>query len=141
MTTPGPVTDTLPDRIVFFDGVCGLCDRSVRLLVALDRHRRLRYAPLQGETARQLLATSDGQEFSSIVFRERGLRYEQSDAIWRILRAVGGAWGICGLFLRLIPRAFRDFGYRVVARNRYSWFGRHESCRLPTSGERELFLS
>jgi predicted DCC family thiol-disulfide oxidoreductase YuxK len=140
MSTPGPDSETLPGRIVFFDGVCGLCDRSVRMLVAMDRHRRLRYAPLQGETARELLATRDGQDFSSIVFWENGSRYERSSAVWRILRVIGGVWGVCGVVLRLVPPPLRDFGYHVIARNRYSWFGRHETCRLPTPEERGLFL-
>jgi predicted DCC family thiol-disulfide oxidoreductase YuxK len=140
MTTSAAPDPALPERIVFFDGVCGLCDRTVRMLIARDRHRRLRYAPLQGETARERLATTAGQDFSSIVYLERGARFEQSDAVWRILRALGGFWGVCGLLLRIVPRPIRDFLYRVVAKRRYAWFGRHDACRLPVPGERELFL-
>lgn len=126
--------------IVFFDGVCGLCDRAVKRLLKMDGRRVLRFAPLQGETAHELLAAQDTQDLKSmIVYDGRGAaRY--STAVVRILWHVGGFWRFLSYCLWLIPKPIRDFGYRFVAHRRYRWFGKTEACRLPQPGERELFL-
>lgn len=156
--------------ILFFDGVCGLCNRFVDLMLKSDSQDRFRYAPLQGETARRMLgmepdagdrASYDlplgGHETSnrplgspqtggpqngdpqSFVFLEKNRRYEQSNAVLLALRRLGGVWRLIAL-LYVFPRPLRDFVYRIVARNRYRWFGRRDECRLPTPEERDRFL-
>lgn len=126
--------------IVFFDGVCGLCNRAVDFLVTSDRQHVLRFAPLQGETSRKLLNLPPDSDYSSMIFWDQGQAYRQTDAVWRSLVMAGGWWGFWGQILRFIPRPLRNWGYNVVARNRYRFFGKKESCRLPKPEERALFL-
>jgi len=136
-TTPEESADSPP--IVFFDGVCGLCNRSVDLLITLDRRRRLRFAPLQGETAAERL-DADVRELRSIVLVDSSGEARHSTAIVRILRHIGGIWSVASLMLWLVPRPLRDWGYGVIAANRYRLFGKTEACRMPKPGEQELFL-
>lgn len=129
-----------PRPIIFFDGVCAMCNAFVDLILRIDRERIFRFAPIQGETARRLLPplSEDPREWSMIYLDEKG-RHDQSDAALEVYRRLGGAWGWLGLFL-LLPRWIRNPIYRTVARNRYRWFGRRDTCRLPTVEEISRFL-
>lgn len=128
--------------IVFYDGVCGLCDRWVRFVLKRDKHRTLRFAPLQGETAR---ARKDlPAELRTVVFILRPgapdeQSYTRSEAALRLLDHLGGFWRMVS-WLRLIPRPIRDAGYDAIARRRYQWFGKFESCRVPPPEWRGQFL-
>jgi len=126
--------------IVFFDGVCAMCNRFVDLVLRADKRDTFRFAPLQGETARRVLADlpPDPERWSMVYLDERGL-HDQSDASLEVYRRLGGAWRLLAA-ARLIPRRLRDPLYRVIARNRYRWFGRRDSCRVPTEQERRRFL-
>lgn len=131
----------LPTRpIVFFDGVCGLCDRTVNRLLKCDKKEVLLFAPLQGETARQVLPAADIQELGSMIFWHQDRAYRQSAAVVRILWTLGGGYRVLAALLWLIPLPLRDWGYRRVAANRYRWFGKHDACRMPTPAERARFL-
>jgi predicted DCC family thiol-disulfide oxidoreductase YuxK len=126
--------------IAFFDGVCNLCNRSVDFLIRHDRRGVLRFAPLQGTTFAEVarghpeLAGTD-----SFVLAEGGRLHVRSTAALRAAMAMGGAWRLCAAFL-LVPRPLRDRVYDFVARRRYRWFGRRETCRLPTPDLRVRFL-
>ena len=126
--------------IIFFDGVCAMCNRFVDLILRADRKRVFRFAPLQGETARQLLPplSHDPLRWSMVYWDERGI-HEQSNASLEVYRRLGGAWWLLSL-ARFVPRWIRNPAYSIIARNRYQWFGRRESCRLPTEEERAWFL-
>jgi predicted DCC family thiol-disulfide oxidoreductase YuxK len=129
----------IPSSIVFFDGVCNLCNALVDFLVRHDRRHVLRFASLQGNTARELLGPGAGENLSSVVFYQNGSISTESLAVIRILSRLGGPWGLLSL-LRVIPSFLRDPIYGFVARNRYRWFGKRETCRLPSPDERALFL-
>lgn len=134
------VKSELEHPVVFFDGVCGLCNRSVNFLISIDRHKRLRYAPLQGETAAEKLPEDLRTDLSTmILFDSRGIS-RKSTAVARALMHVGGLWSLLGGLLWVIPAPLRNFGYSTVACNRYRIWGKHETCRLPRPGEQELFL-
>lgn len=136
-----PLKDTaLTHPILFFDGVCGLCNRSVDFLLRTDKKDSFRFAPLQGETAQRMLPplTEDSETWSVLYLDEHGL-HDQSDVTIQVCRRLGGLWSLVGL-LRIIPKAVRNVGYRWIARNRYSWFGKHDTCRLPTPEEQARFL-
>ncbi|NQV28630.1 MAG: DUF393 domain-containing protein [Rhodopirellula sp.] len=135
MTT---ATDSKP--ILFFDGVCGLCNRFVDFVLKYDRHGRVYLAPLQGSTAAAVLPQNLAQGLDTVVFLEGGQWQCRSSAIVRIFWQLGGAWSILGTLLWLIPEPLRDLGYKVVASNRYRLFGKKETCRLPTPAERARFL-
>ena len=132
--------------VVLFDGVCALCDSSVRFLLARDPEGKLAYAPLQGETARAVLARHPGADeaLSTIVY-VRGMDtksehlYDRSDAAFEILRDLGGVWRFVA-WLRFIPRPIRNTVYDFIARHRYRWFGKFDACRLPKAGTNERFL-
>lgn len=125
--------------IVYFDGVCGLCNRFVDFLIRKDTKHRLLFAPLQGETAAKNLGVDPNQEFDSVIFSEGGkLRYKSSAAL-RIMSTMGGAWKLMRIFL-IIPGFIRNFVYDIIANNRYKLFGKKESCRIPTKEERQRFL-
>jgi predicted DCC family thiol-disulfide oxidoreductase YuxK len=126
--------------IMFFDGVCHLCNRSVDFLLRVDRAGRLRFAPIQGETARELLPPmqEEPERWAIFLADEAGL-HEASDAVLRICSVLGAPWTLLGVFA-IVPRAVRDAAYRFVARSRYRWFGRYETCRLPSAEEKARFL-
>lgn len=126
--------------MVFFDGVCNLCNGTVNFLIDHDPRRRLRYAPLQGRTFAELRASHpDLPELGSIVLLdEKGLHFK-SRAVLRTLRVLGGVWRVAVVLL-VIPRPLRDLAYDWVAKHRYRWFGKADSCRTPTPELRDRFL-
>jgi predicted DCC family thiol-disulfide oxidoreductase YuxK len=124
-----------------------LCNRSVDFLLSRDRRGAIRFAPLQGETAKRVLSAewlvnnSENQTFDTIVWLDSsGREFVRSAATVRVLWRLGGVWWLIGWSLWLIPRPLRDIGYRLVAANRFRWFGKKETCRLPAPTERERFL-
>ncbi|MEA2638943.1 MAG: hypothetical protein QOF51_337 [Chloroflexota bacterium] len=133
-------TDVARTPIVFFDGVCELCNRSVDLLLRADTQRVFAFASLQGETARELLPplTGDTSRWSIVYLDERG-EHRESDAVLAICRRLGGPWRLLGL-ARVLPRWLRDPAYRFIARHRYGTFGERATCRIPTAAERSRFL-
>ncbi len=126
--------------ILFFDGVCGLCNRFIDFVIERDRAGVIRFAPLQGETARERLPTADVSDVNTMVLCDADGIFRKSTAATRILLRLGGFWGVVGRALRLIPRPLRDAGYSLVARYRYRLFGKKETCRMPTPAERGRFL-
>jgi predicted DCC family thiol-disulfide oxidoreductase YuxK len=144
------VAQTDTGAIVVFDGACVLCNGWVRFLLKRDRKRRYRFAPMQGETGRRLLVKNglDPDDPLSFLLIEYDAMREgateprastDSDAVRRILTGLGGIWRFA-IIAVLAPRFLRDPLYRLVARNRYRWFGRHESCLAPDPAEAARFL-
>lgn len=131
---------TTEDNIVFFDGVCGMCNHTVNFLIARDHTRRLRFAPLQGPTSERLVDVKVREELDTFVFLSDERQFYRSAALARILMTIGGLWWLVGVLYWLIPLPLRDLAYRFVAANRYRVMGKHDTCRIPTSEERALFL-
>jgi len=125
-------------KVVLFDGVCGMCNRSVNLLMSIDKRNLLLFSPLQGEFAARK-AKEETEDLDTILFFDNGKIYKRSTAVLRILTQLGGVWSIARIFL-LFPSIVRDAFYRWIANNRYKWFGKSDACRLPTKEEREKFL-
>jgi predicted DCC family thiol-disulfide oxidoreductase YuxK len=133
--------------VVFYDGVCGLCDRFLRFLLRRDRRRRILFAPLQGTLARAVLerrgfnpsdldtmyAVADWQGPSERVLA-------RSRAVLYTLGQLDGAWPVLAGMARLVPVAAADAVYRLVAKVRYRAFGRLESCPIPPPEWRDRFL-
>jgi len=130
----------LPPPILFFDGVCGLCNASVDFVLRHDRKGRVLFAPLQGSTAATQLDPADAATLDTVVLLENGRSYKRSSAIVRVLKQMGGIWSVPAWLLWLIPWPLRDLGYRIIAKTRYRLFGRKESCRIPSAEERARFL-
>lgn len=134
-----PATPSNP--IVLFDGVCNLCNASVQWIVRRDRAARFRFAALQSAAGRAALAATgplDTQPDSVVLIHE-GRRHLRTDAALHIARLLGFPWSLCAIFL-LVPRFLRDPAYRLIARHRYRWFGKSESCMVPTPALRARFL-
>jgi predicted DCC family thiol-disulfide oxidoreductase YuxK len=126
--------------IIYFDGQCNLCNSLVDFVIRHDRRRHFRFAPLQGETARARLADRfTTAELTTVVLEEPSRFRIRSDAALAILTGLGGFWRLAGTY-RLIPRRLRDALYDYVARKRFGWFGRRDTCRVPGPEERERFL-
>ena len=136
MTPPRP-----EPAIVLFDGVCNLCNASVNFLLDRDPEGQFRFAALQSEAGHRHLercGLAPG-DLESFVLVEEGRCYRRSEAALRVARRLPGAWRLLyGLII--LPPSVRDALYDVVARHRYRWFGRRDTCRLPTPEEQERFL-
>ena len=128
--------------LVLFDGVCNLCNRSVQMILRHDRQARFRFASLQSPLGEKLRAELgiDRETVDSVILVEGGRWYQESAAALRIAHGLGGFWKLLGVF-RLVPRPLRDAAYRLIARNRYRWFGKTETCWVPTPELRGRFLS
>lgn len=126
-------------QIIFFDGVCNLCNASVDFIIRRDKDALFVFAPLQGERAKSILAKEKIQSLDSIILYSQGQVYEKSDAILTVLAQLGGAWLLVKVFW-VLPRPLRDAVYILVAKSRYFLWGKKDSCRLPSEGERARFL-
>jgi predicted DCC family thiol-disulfide oxidoreductase YuxK len=128
--------------VLVFDGVCVLCSRWVHFILKHDRGARIRLAPMQSPSGRELLAKFglDPDDPLSLLYVIDGRGYQDSDAILRVLTSFGGAWHAAAV-LRVIPRFVRDPLYRWLARNRYRWFGRADQCLVPAPHQAARFLS
>ena len=132
--------------VLLFDGVCGFCNWTVRLLLRHDKRGRLRFAPLQGAYAERIRTKHpELRKIDSLILVETGPR-EQGQRVWirssaalRLAEYLGGRWVLLRVFI-LIPRPWRDFLYDGFARYRYKVFGRYEQCRMPDSEMRDRFL-
>jgi predicted DCC family thiol-disulfide oxidoreductase YuxK len=127
--------------VLLFDGECNLCSRAVQFVLKFDRQEQFRFASLQSEAAARLLRPY-GQvkvEVDTVVLISRKGMFEKSDAVLAVLDILGGGWRLL-LPFRHLPRPWRDWLYDWVARHRYGWFGRRETCLLPTPELRRRFL-
>jgi predicted DCC family thiol-disulfide oxidoreductase YuxK len=123
--------------ILFFDGVCNLCDSSVKFIINNDSQGRIKIAPLQSNLAEMVLP--EKPKFDSLVLFENGKVYYKSAAALRIALKLDGLWKVLGVFL-IIPYPIRDLVYDFIAQNRYRWFGKKDECMLPTPEVKSRFL-
>ena len=129
------------NTIVFFDGLCNFCNYWVNFSIRRDRQRKLKFAPLQGETAKAVLPTMKINPLAneSVIVIENGKVYKDSAAALRIAKNLGGGWKLFYGFI-IIPRIIRDGIYKWIARNRYKWYGKKNQCMIPPPEVRDRFL-
>jgi predicted DCC family thiol-disulfide oxidoreductase YuxK len=123
------VEETYAPDMLFYDGYCGLCHRTVQFVLREDREgKAFRFAPLQGETFKKSISSTVRETLpDSVVVRDAdGNLYVRSEAFLRILRRLGGGWKVLAAVLRVVPRGLRDVVYDFVARLRFRIFGRRE---------------
>jgi predicted DCC family thiol-disulfide oxidoreductase YuxK len=127
--------------ILLFDGVCNLCNRAVQWVIARDRRARFRFAALQSEAGRALLARLGlpADSLDTVVLVDGEAHFTKSDAALEVARRLGGAWALAVL-LKAVPRPLRDAAYDWVARRRYARWGRRAECWVPTPELRARFL-
>jgi predicted DCC family thiol-disulfide oxidoreductase YuxK len=131
--------------IVFFDGVCNLCQGSIRYLIKNDKKGVLKFASLQGDYAKDFIDQKDFVDqteihsMQSIMFFDGKNLYKKSTAVLKLSSLIGG-WHQLLLLGYIIPRFLRDGLYNIVAKNRYRWFGKKDHCMLPSKELENRFL-
>ena len=128
-------------KIVFFDGVCNICNRSVNFVIKQDSKRILKFASLQSDYAKNMLPPEllKHETFDSMIFSDGKNFYTKSTAVLEICKALGGVFHVLRIGY-LIPRFIRDAIYIFIANNRYRWFGKKDHCMVPTPELKERFL-
>lgn len=129
------------NNIVIFDGVCNLCNWSVRFIIERDSRSVFKFASVQSAIGEKLLReyAIPFTEPKSVILLKNGQIHEKSSAALEIAAELDGFWRVL-VILRLIPRPVRDFIYNWIARNRYRWFGKREVCMVPTTDQKARFL-
>lgn len=139
-----PEVPDFPDAnpIIIFDGVCVMCSAWARFILKQDRSGRYRLLPAQSELGTALYRHYglDPVNYETNVLIENGMAYFKSTGTIRMFVSLGLPWSLMAVF-RVIPEGIRDQAYEFIARNRYRWFGRRESCFIPTESEKARFLS
>ncbi|MDX1538048.1 thiol-disulfide oxidoreductase DCC family protein [Arsukibacterium sp.] len=127
--------------LVIFDGVCNFCNGAVDFIIKRDPAAKFVFTPMQSEPAKQIMQTysiSSGGP-ATLVLIKQGKAYVWSDAALEIAKDLSGYWSLFRV-LKVIPRPFRDWCYRLFARNRYKMFGKASQCRVPTAADKDRFL-
>jgi predicted DCC family thiol-disulfide oxidoreductase YuxK len=130
-------------KIVLFDGICNLCNGAVVYIIKRDKKDVFRFAALQSEIGQKLIneRNIDTSKIDSIILIEPGIAYyTKSSAAIKIMNEFGGLWKIMNVFNYLLPTSLRDIIYDFIAKNRYKWFGKKESCMIPTQELKAKFL-
>ncbi len=128
-------------KIILFDGVCNLCNSSITFVIKHDPKDLFRYAPLQSDIGKSLLQKHqiDSEKVDSIILVDQEKAYTKSAAALHIARSLSGAYPLLAIFL-IIPAFIRNLVYDYIARNRYKWYGKKESCMIPTPALKAKFL-
>jgi len=136
--------DTLPKnkKIILFDGVCNLCNSSINYVIDYDKKDVFRFVSLQsdlGKTIQDYLGIENTSLDSIILYIPNEAYYIKSTAALKIMTTFSGAWKLMHVFT-IIPSPIRDIVYNYIAKNRYKWYGKQESCRIPTIELKSKFL-
>ncbi len=128
-------------KIILFDGVCNLCNTSINLVIRKDKKDCFRFAALQSEIGKKYISkfNINPKETDSIVLIDKDTIYIKSTAALHIAKSLSGAYPILFGFI-IIPSFIRNWLYDIVAKNRYKWYGKKESCMIPTPELKAKFL-
>ncbi len=127
--------------ILLFDGVCNVCNASVDFVLKNDKSKSIMFASLQSSFGKELLEKYglDSNELSTVVLIYKNKAFTKSSAVLQTAKIMGIPWNFLGIFF-IVPKFIRDFLYTQFAANRYKWFGKKETCRMPTPEEKARFL-
>ena len=119
------------NNIVYFDGICGLCNSFIGFLVKLDRNYKLRFATLQGENGQELIKKINfvNSDFDTVIFQKNDQVYTKSTAFFEIFKTLGGFWKILLIF-KLLPTSLSDLIYGYISKKRYKIFGKLDKCDI-----------
>jgi predicted DCC family thiol-disulfide oxidoreductase YuxK len=129
------------ERVIVFDGVCNFCNAFVNFVMDRDSRELFKFGTLQSQPAQQILTQlhlSTG-DYETFLLLENGKVFTKSTAALKILRCLHGWWPWLYAFI-IIPRPLRDLVYSFIARHRYQWMGKSETCRVPSPEERARFI-
>lgn len=136
-----PFIRPIPNKLVLFDGVCNLCNFTVNFIIDRDQKKEYYFAPLQSETAKSILLKygMSQNEMNSVILIKGNQIYQKSDAVLEIIKDFSLPYQIFQIG-RILPKYIRDYLYDCIAKNRYRFFGKTETCKIPTPELRERFL-
>ena len=125
---------------MLFDGVCNFCNTTVRFVLAYNRAENIQFSPLQSDFAKQLLAQHNlsSDDMNTVVFIEDNKAYTRSTAAFQISKHLIYPWKAIYYF-KFVPKSITDWIYDLIAKNRYSWFGKKNQCMVPKPEWRERF--
>jgi len=128
-------------NVIIFDGVCKFCNNSVNFIIKRDHHNVFLFAPMQSEAAQDLIAKYNVKDvgFDTFLLIKNNKCFYRTDAALEITKDLSGYWYLFRVF-KLLPRSFRDYFYRLLARNRYDIFGKTDKCMVPTPDIKNKFL-
>lgn len=128
-------------HIILFDGHCNLCNKTVQFIIKRDPKGKFNFAALQSPVGQELLQRLKlpTQVFETFVLIQENQYYTKSTAALRVLKELGGVWGLLYVFIA-VPKRLRDYLYTTLAKRRYRWFGRRDTCMLPTPDIQQRFL-
>lgn len=128
--------------ILLFDGVCNLCNASVQFVLRRDKHKKFLFAALQSDIAHKLLLDSAKytNDLQSIVLLKEGKVLDQSTAALHLTKDLSGAWPLLYYLFIWWPKGIRDTVYKFIAKRRYKWFGKKDSCSIPDENYQDRFL-
>ena len=143
-----PAPESVAHPVLLYDGVCGLCNRMVQFVLRRDPAGVFRFASLQSELAASILRRHglDARDLDTVYVVTNYERPDEhllsrSDAVIFILQHMRASLRWTGRFLLVVPKPLREWGYKVVARNRYRIFGRYDMCPMPSEETRSRFLA
>lgn len=128
--------------VILFDGECNLCNCAVQMVIKNDKKNIFRFASLQSEYAKNALANFeiDSSEMKTFILLQDGKMFSRSTAALLVAKKLSGFWPLLYGFI-IVPQFIRDGVYNFISRNRYKWFGKRDSCWVPTPDLRKKFLS
>ena len=132
---------TIEQDVLLFDGVCNLCNGAVNFIIDHDPKGHFKFSALQSDFGQEQLAKLgyDQQEFDSLVLLSGDKVYKKSSAALRIAKKLNGLYPLLYIFI-IVPPFIRHAVYDIIARNRYKWFGKRDSCRMPTPELKSRFV-
>jgi len=125
-------------KTILFDGVCNLCNGAVQFIIRRDKQAVFKFTSLQSKVGQDLRSTF-AANVDSIVYIDENKVFLKSKAVFEIIKVLGGFWKILLLF-SILPTRFTDFCYDIIAKYRYTLFGKKESCMIPTKEIKSRFL-
>jgi len=129
--------------ILYFDGVCNLCNAAVQWVIKSDKQEQFRFASLQSEAGQSMLMSYFSEKSKipdSVLLEIDGMLYAKSSAAIKLLQMLGGVYKL-SVIAWVVPRFIRDAAYDFIARNRYKWYGKRDSCMVPTAELQSRFLN
>ena len=128
-------------KIVLFDGICNLCNASVQFIIEHDKKNAFQFSSLQSDFGQEILSKNhlNTTDFDSVLLVDNNQIFDRSDAALRIAKELDFPIRLLSVFL-IIPKPIRDSFYSIIAKNRYKWFGKKESCWIPTAELKSKFI-
>ena len=128
-------------KIILFDGVCNLCNGLVQFIIKIDKKEVFKFSSLQSDFGQKILLENnlDTKDLNSFIFLDQGKLYQKSTAALKMYKSIGSFWQLLYILI-IVPRPIRDWIYSFIANNRYKWFGKQESCWIPTPELKSRFI-